>query len=189
MSYQDLLQKENMEHNYLAVLTLKRKIQEGSWTLTSGDIYEIEWPYGPVSDILALRISSETLSPTGVQNTVEMRDSFEEMVSGYEGFYDADEGKLYVRGISPDLDFTLVSYKIFLSTKPVNWYVNPLDVTSAQIHYEGLIERAPTVQHSQVDSVFGFVPRKLGDVRGHTGMALGIAEATHRAIGHRAVSD
>lgn len=147
MSYSENLPKERAKQNYWAVMT-SRRLASG-FTLTSGFIYKVDWPYGRVS----LVEEDDTELTLGSSATA--------LASG-EFFYDRLAKELFVRSTDdsdPDTkEHITVTFQIFVADTARHGFVDPTDSSSGNVFYEPLISEVPELKSRLSDTLFGFLP-------------------------------
>lgn len=145
MAYADLLEKEGIASQFLAVITPKRIVN--GFTVYSGSVYSVSFDYGYTA---AVEI-----------NGVELTLGSGPALSAGQYYYDIETETLYVRtsgSDDPDNHATIVFYELYVSTFDAHWYRDPLDVNSQEVYYEPFIVRSPQLKITSGDTLFGYMP-------------------------------
>lgn len=147
MSYLDNLSREGLASSYLAVITVKTKIED-TWVLHSGSIYKVPFSTGYVSGADA---DGEILSPFFSVGT---------MVAG-SMYYDSVNEYLYVWLIDsgdPNSSFVVAYWDYYASTDHKIWHRDPLDESTEEIYWNPVIAQSPVFQQSSSDILYGYLP-------------------------------
>lgn len=145
MSYSDLLEEENLNSQFLMVLSPRRR--ESSFVVSSGSIYVESFDFGYVSSV----------SVDGVELSLNSDAS----LSAGEYYWDNEDGLLYVRlldGSNPNDSFTVVTYEIYAATFDQHWYRDPTDDTSEPAYFEPIVPKSLEIKTSTDDNFMGYMP-------------------------------
>lgn len=143
--YADLINLENIDTQFLAVLSPKIKIT--GFALFSGSTYSKSFNLGHVSGVTVDGIALVEASALPI--------------SAGEFFYDDDALVLYLRksdSSNPASNFVVATFDIYMGTKDDHWHRDPIDTTSDSIYYEARIHQTPELKIDVSDSLFGFQP-------------------------------
>jgi len=145
MAYQDLLEEEGIEANYMSVIVPRRQVT--GFTLFSGSVYSKSFDYGQV-------VSLE-------QNGVALTEALSTSLSAGQFYYDVNTSVLYVRmtdSSNPSTKFVVAYYEIYVATSDAHWYRNPLDDTTRVVYFDALIQNPVAFKSTISDSLFGYLP-------------------------------
>jgi len=145
MAYADKVDNENIESNYLIVLSPRRKVS--SWILDSGSTYTASYTLGHVSGA----------SVDGVALT---EASSSALTSG-QFFFDFETETVYVR-LSDDSDpnnaFVVLTYELYIGTFDASVGRIPTDQNSRAVYFEPLVTKSPSLKQSAKDVLYGYLP-------------------------------
>lgn len=151
MAYADLLNKENIDSEYLVILS--PKISTTGFSLFSGSVYSKSFSLGYVS---AVTEDGESLT-AGVSSTL----------SAGEFYYDAVSETLYVRmsdSSNPSGKFVVASFDLYYGTKDEHWYRDPLDDASDEIYFAAKVKKTPQIKLDISESLVGYQAINRSDV-------------------------
>lgn len=145
MSYATLLQEENLNSQFLVVLSPRRRVD--SFSVFSGSVYSDSFSFGYISGVcvdgndLTLGTSSD--------------------LSAGEFFWDNDDATLYVRLVddsNPNDSFTVATYELYAATYDQSWYRVPTDDTSEPAYFEPIIPKSLDIKSTTDDNFMGYMP-------------------------------
>ena len=152
MSYDQLLEDEGIDSQYMAIMTPKRKVT--SWTLDAGSVYRSDFDFGQVSRVFI--------------DGTELQEGSSPTLAASEFYYDIANEILYVRtagGGDPSSNFVVAHFDIFIATFDKAWYKNPVDDSTPFVYWEPIIARSPAVKVTMSEILFGFVPIQTSSIR------------------------
>lgn len=152
MAYADLLEKEGIDSQYLAILSPK-KVMTG-FALVSGSTYSVSFSSGYVSKVQ--------------QNGSELTEALSSTLSAGEFFYDSDAALLYVRmsdSSSPSTKTVTANFDLYFGTKDEHWYRDPLDTDSEAIYFEAKVKKTPEIKLDISDALVGFQPVQRSQIQ------------------------
>lgn len=150
MAYADLLERDNINSQYLAVLNPRRRIT-GTWTLIIGTRYSISFDYGFVN-----RLDLDT---------DELDEASDATVSDGDWFYDPSAQVVYFdNGSDPNGEFITAHYELYVGTFDASFNRIPTDSTSLVVYYEPLIIKSPAILQNISDVLFGFLPTQTSNI-------------------------
>jgi len=143
LTYSDLLQQENINSQYLLVMSPRRYV--ASWSLFAGSVYSASFDYGYVNAVK----SDDTVLTAGSSTSL----------SANQWYYDFDNETLYVHlgGTDPATTDMVATYELHFGTFDAYWYRIPDDNTSATVYYDPLIVSSPRVRARTTESNFGYI--------------------------------
>ena len=145
MSYDDLLEEENLNSQFLMVLSPRRR--ESGFAVFSGSVYSVFFDFGFVSGV----------SIDGVDLSSASSPS---LAAGQFYWNNADQA-LYVRlsdDSDPNLSFSVVTYEIYAATFDQHWYRDPLDSDSEPAYFEPIVPKSLDIKTSTDDNFMGYMP-------------------------------
>jgi hypothetical protein len=145
LSYANLLTKEGIKADYLAVLRPARQVT--GFSLVSGSVYSKSFDYGFVSGVEV--------------NGLALAEGSSSTLSAGQFYWDDSAQILYVRtsdSANPSSKFVVVVYEIYVATSEQHWFRDPTDDTTKQVYFEPLIARVPAIKTVVKDLAFGFLP-------------------------------
>lgn len=144
MVYDDLLEEESINAQYLITLSPRRIIDDLSFV--ASNVFESTFDYGNV-----ISVTVDGVSFTQTSNSSP---------SANEWYYDLDSQLFRINdGTNFIITKTVVAtYVLYVGTFDANWHLDPLDDTTAQVYWEPLIVRSPVIKQSNNDANFGFIP-------------------------------
>lgn len=143
MTYADLLDRDNIESNYLAVLKPRRIID--GFTLDSGTKYYASWDFGKI-----ISVSSD-----GVDQGDEASDS---TLADGDWYLDRENDIFWIDNSTTITNFTIVAtYEIYIGTRSQKWYRVPDDDTTEVVYYEEAISSDFQIKQNTRDNLFGFL--------------------------------
>lgn len=149
MSYNDLLDKEGIKSNYLAVIKPSARVE--GWTLISGTRYKKSFTFGPVVDV---KSNGSTLTEVSTP-----------VVTPNEWYYDATAKELYVNiGVVITTYFIIATFEIYLATDNAHWYREPLNISSNIVFFEPTINTEPSFKAMMSEILFGFMPTQTSSI-------------------------
>jgi hypothetical protein len=144
MAYQDLLQEESIDSQFLVIMR-PRRVFSPSWTLVSGNIYQASFELGQVT-----HVTSDGESLTEASSASVALD---------EWYFDEVTSTLYVNiAANPSTHTIIPTYELYLSTVDAHFFRSPSDANSRVVYYEPLVSRSPSIVSSASDVLFGFLP-------------------------------
>lgn len=145
MAYADLIQRENLNANFLMVISPRRKLSASSWTNVSGNIYYQSFDYGEVTEVTKDGSSLTLGSSTSVTSN--------------QFYYDVDTERLYVNvSANPNGFFMVATYEMYLGTFDAHTYKDPTNSSTRVVYFEPLITSSPNIVTSTSEVIFGFSP-------------------------------
>ncbi len=145
MTYNALLDEENIKSNYLVILRPRRRVL--SFILVSGSIYKASFTYGDVYSVRA--------------DGLELSEALSTSLLADEWFYDDVAQELYVRltsGNDPDTVYLVATYNLYCGTNDSHWYADPLDDTSKPVYFDAVVSKSPVIKISNSDVLNGYMP-------------------------------
>lgn len=147
MTYATENLKDAVPHDMLVIL--KPKIRITNWINFTGPEYYCDFPFGKVTGV--------------TQDGVALTEVFSEpsLTAGTYYFDEANKQLYMVRtglGNPATTGWQVVHFELYLATKDQYWYRDPLDNTSAQVLFHGIISESPSLSRSAADGIFGFSP-------------------------------
>lgn len=143
--YSDLIELENIDTQFLTILSPKIKVS--GFSLVSSSTYSKSFGLGHVSGVTV--------------EGVALAEASSLPLSAGQFFYDNDALVLYVRksdSTSPASNFVVAIFELYFGTKDEHWHQNPLDESSRSLYYEARIHQTPELKLDVSDSLFGFQP-------------------------------
>ena len=143
--YSDLIQQENIDVQFLAIVS--PKIKQSGFTLYSGSTYSKSFTMGHVSGVSI--------------DGVALAEVLALPLSAGQFYYDDDASVLYLRksdSTSPASNFVVVTFDLYFGTKDEHWHQTPTDDSSRPVYYEAKIQKTPEFKLDVSDSLFGFQP-------------------------------
>lgn len=145
MSYSTEVVKQNVERDMLVLMRPRRRVT--SWTLHSGSVYYNDFSFGYVTGV---KVDGAALTAGSSAS-----------LSAGQYYYDFDAARLYIRkssGTPSGTDWIISTFELYVATKEFNWHRNPLDDTTPQVLWRGLISDSPEISRSADELVLGFLP-------------------------------
>ena len=149
MSYNDLIQKEGINQQFLIVLRPGRV--QSSWTSLGGTSYKASFDYGHIS-----KVTSDGVGLTEVFTNTPSTD---------EWYWDYDNEELYVNITSIATKTVTIFYELYYTTAiGTHWYRVPTDNTTREVFFDPIVIKSPVFKQSVSQSLFGFVPSQSSNV-------------------------
>lgn len=145
MAYVDLIEKENIDQQFLVIIEPRRIVED--FTLVSGSIYKTTFDYGEVVDVMEADSALSQASSSGL--------------SAGEFYYDTGTEEFYVRttgSVNPSGVFLTATYEMHFATKDLHFTRDPLDASTREIYYQGLVQKSPILKRTASDNIFGLMP-------------------------------
>lgn len=152
MAYADLLEKEGIVSEFLAVLRPRRRIT--SWTHLGGFVYQASFDYGYIS---SFEVNGDALTSiaSGTPNAGEY-------------VFDYSAQTITARSANSDnlnTAFSVAFYEIYAGTSDAHYYRDPMDTTTTQVYFDPLIVSSPQMKASSSDTFFGFLPSQSSRIQ------------------------
>ncbi len=145
MTYAANIENSSERSQYFARLTPRRRII--SFTNTSGNTWQAEFDYGPVSGI------SLNGTDLNYQSTIPL--------SSGTYYYDPSLERIYVYSTtdpSVSTEFVVVSYELYFSSFGITLSRDPLDYADSKVFWDGTLANVPTFRQTSSDTLFGYFP-------------------------------
>lgn len=146
MSYTTENAKDSAERNILGVL--KPRVRRTSWTLHSGSVYKNPFSFGYITSVAI--------------NGVALTAGSSASLSAGQYYFDYANSYLYIRksdSTAPAAtEWVVVIFELFIATKEVYWYRDPVDNSTEVVFYRGILDDPPSVTRTVADQIFGFIP-------------------------------
>lgn len=155
MSYLEKLNKTEVAIGYLLVIKPVRPI--ATWTNVSGDLYYVDWTFGPVAAVEYLDYTPDVV--------VTLTETDASPSSNNYWWHDWENERLYINKSGTLPDYFRVKYELHLSSTPVIWYRSPRDNQTREVEYQPILESKPTITQSTSDNLFGFMPTFTNTLR------------------------
>jgi hypothetical protein len=151
VSYLNNTELAVVENSTFVVLKPKRVVS--GFTNYSGNTWVANFDHGYVSSVFVdgVRYNLQTTLP----------------LSSATFFHDESAGLLYVYSTTdPDVaKYVVAKYDLYFSNEGRNFYRDPLDFTSTQVPYEGLLSADPNWSQQSSEILFGFFPLTSSSLR------------------------
>lgn len=154
MAYQDLLELEGVNSQFLVVLTPRRKVT--SWTLVSGAIYQSSFDYGTVLEV--------------TEDGVSLTANTSSALSSGQFYYDKDTKILYVRtsgDVNPTTKYMVASFELYAGTFDAHFPRIPTDTETTSnftVYFDPIVEKTPVLKQTNNDLFFGFLPSQTSEI-------------------------
>lgn len=155
MSYATLLDQENVQESYLAVLTPRRRVT--TWTVVSGFVYKASWFYNKPSSV---EFDGE-----------EMTEVASSTPGASEWYWNSSTNEIYLRtpqSADPDTGQAVALYALYVASSGMadtNFYSTPTDSSTTQVHFEPVIKQPPAIKLTTGDTLFGFYPIQSSSIQ------------------------
>lgn len=145
MAYADLLDRENIKSQYLAVLSPRIKII-WTWANPTATVYTISFDYGYINKL--------------TKDGAVLTQASSSALSDGDWFYDTSAELLYFDdGTDPNsVGFFVATYELYVGTFDAYFNRDPLDSNSDIVYYEPLIVKSPQILQNLTESLYGFLP-------------------------------
>lgn len=165
MSYNELLESEGINAQYLIILRPSRRISD-SFTLSSGSVYYVDFSFGYIYSISI--------------NGTQLTSASSTFLSAGQFYYDHEAARLYLRKADSTApsgsDYIIATYELFVATFDAHHYRIPTDNTSTVVYFEPIVSDVPEIRSDVSDLLFGILPI-------HS-TSLGLINAEHWAEKH-----